>query len=73
MVISAAARAGVKIVARAKAKKYFAVQKAKRIKKATIKRGKDAVKVQKTSSTRRIATDYVSDRDPELYIQERVD
>ena len=73
MVISAAARVATKIVAKAKTKKYFAVQKAKRIKKATIKRGKDAVKVQKTSSTRRIATDDVSDRDPELYIQERVD
>ena len=38
MVISAAARAATKIVAKVKTKKYFAVQKSKRIKKAVIKR-----------------------------------
>ena len=72
MVISAVARAATRIVSKAKAKKYFATEKAKRIKKATVKRGKDAVKVQKTTATRRIATDDVSDRDPNLYIQEQI-
>jgi len=52
MVISAAARVATKIVAKAKTKKYFAVQKAKRIKKATIKRGKDTVNVQKKSEVK---------------------
>lgn len=53
MVISAVSRAGAKIVARAKTKKYFATQKVKRVKRAVIKRGKDAVKVQKTSVVRK--------------------